>query len=93
MFMQLNQYKLMDQVGQGSYSIVKLAYNVAEDTNYVSTSLMKMILILELWNMVSGNENSFKKETSEESWNFWKNCSNKKRCWGTNNQKSRKSSG
>ena len=51
MFMQLNQYKLMDQVGQGSYSIVKLAYNVAEDTNYVST-LMKMILILELWNMV-----------------------------------------
>ena len=44
MFMQLNQYKLMDQVGQGSYSIVKLAYNVAEDTNYVSTSLMKMIL-------------------------------------------------
>ena len=55
MFMQLNQYKLMDQVGQGSYSIVKLAYNVAEDTNYVSTSsLMKMILILELWNMEYG---------------------------------------
>ena len=54
MFMQLNQYKLMDQVGQGSYSIVKLAYNVAEDTNYVSTSTMKMILILELWNMEYG---------------------------------------
>ena len=35
-YMQLNQYKLMGQVGQGSYSIVKLAYNVAEDTNYVS---------------------------------------------------------
>ena len=39
-YMQLNQYKLMDQVGQGSYSIVKLAYNVAEDTNYVSTKLV-----------------------------------------------------
>ena len=36
-YMQLNQYKLLDQVGQGSYSIVKLAYNVAEDTNYVSS--------------------------------------------------------
>ena len=36
-YMQLNQYKLMGQVGQGSYSIVKLAYNVAEDTNYVSS--------------------------------------------------------
>ena len=35
-YMQLNQYKLMGQVGQGSYSIVKLAYNVAEDSNYVS---------------------------------------------------------
>ena len=39
-YMQLNKYKLMDQVGQGSYSIVKLAYNVAEDTNYVSTKLV-----------------------------------------------------
>ena len=38
--MQLNQYKLMGQVGQGSYSIVKLAYNVAEDTNYVSTRIV-----------------------------------------------------
>ena len=42
-YMQLNQYKLMDQVGQGSYSIVKLAYNVAEDTNYVSTKLGEVI--------------------------------------------------
>ena len=39
-YMQLNQYKLMGQVGQGSYSIVKLAYNVAEDTNYVSTRIV-----------------------------------------------------
>lgn len=40
-YMQLNQYKLMDQVGQGSYSIVKLAYNVAEDTNYAMKILSK----------------------------------------------------
>ena len=36
-YLQLNQYKLMGMVGQGSYSIVKLAYNVDEDTHYVST--------------------------------------------------------
>ena len=36
-YLQLNQYKLMCMVGQGSYSIVKLAYNVDEDTHYVST--------------------------------------------------------
>ena len=35
-YLQLNQYKLMGMVGQGSYSIVKLAYNVDEDTHYVS---------------------------------------------------------
>merc|ERR1719232_495434 len=40
-YMQLNQYKLMGQVGQGSYSIVKLAYNVAEDTNYAMKILSK----------------------------------------------------
>ena len=36
-YLQLNQYKLMGMVGQGSYSIVKLAYNVDEDNHYVST--------------------------------------------------------
>ena len=36
-YLQLNQYKLMGMVGQGSYSIVKLAYNVDEDTHYVSS--------------------------------------------------------
>lgn len=35
-YLQLNQYKLLGLVGQGSYSIVKLAYNVDEDTHYVS---------------------------------------------------------
>jgi [calcium/calmodulin-dependent protein kinase] kinase len=35
-FVQLNQYKLQGVVGQGSYGIVKLAYNQEDDTNYVS---------------------------------------------------------
>ena len=34
-YIQLNQYKLMGMVGQGSYSIVKMAYNMDEDTHYV----------------------------------------------------------
>ena len=34
-YLQLNQYKLMGMVGQGSYSIVKMAYNMDEDTHYV----------------------------------------------------------
>jgi hypothetical protein len=36
MYLQLNQYKLMDSIGQGSYGIVKLAYNEEDDTHYVS---------------------------------------------------------
>ena len=35
-YVQLNQYKLQGVVGQGSYGIVKLAYNQEDDTNYVS---------------------------------------------------------
>ena len=35
-YVQLNQYKLQGVVGQGSYGIVKLAYNLEDDTNYVS---------------------------------------------------------
>ena len=38
-FVQLNQYKLQGVVGQGSYGIVKLAYNQEDDTNYVSMSV------------------------------------------------------
>lgn len=34
-YIQLNQYKLMDSIGQGSYGIVKLAYNEEDDTHYV----------------------------------------------------------
>ena len=39
--MQLNQYKLMGLVGQGSYGIVKLAYNVDDDKNYAMKILSK----------------------------------------------------
>lgn len=40
-FVQLNQYKLQGVVGQGSYGIVKLAYNEEDDTNYAMKILSK----------------------------------------------------
>ena len=67
-YMQLNQYKLMGQVGQGSYSIVKLAYNVAEDTNYVSELLAMKRTGQNSFHV--GNENSFQEKASEEGGNF-----------------------
>lgn len=35
-YTQLNQYKLKDEIGKGSYGIVKLAYNKLDNKNYVS---------------------------------------------------------
>lgn len=35
-YTQLNQYKLKDEIGKGSYGIVKLAYNDLDKKNYVS---------------------------------------------------------
>lgn len=35
-YIQLNQYKLKDEIGKGSYGIVKLAYNKLDKKNYVS---------------------------------------------------------
>uniref|UniRef100_A0A8C4DTE2 Si:ch73-62l21.1 n=1 Tax=Dicentrarchus labrax TaxID=13489 RepID=A0A8C4DTE2_DICLA len=35
---QLNQYKLKDEIGKGSYGVVKLAYNEDDNTYYVSSS-------------------------------------------------------
>ena len=35
-YIQLNQYKLKDEIGKGSYGIVKLAYNNQDNRNYVS---------------------------------------------------------
>lgn len=36
---QLNQYRLEGSLGQGSYGIVKLAYNSDDDTHYVRFNL------------------------------------------------------
>lgn len=40
-YLQLNQYKLMDSIGQGSYGVVKLAYNQEDDTHYAMKILSK----------------------------------------------------
>ncbi|XP_067014704.2 calcium/calmodulin-dependent protein kinase kinase 1 [Anabrus simplex] len=44
-YMQLNQYRLMDAIGQGSYGIVKLAYNEEDDTHYAMKILSKRKLL------------------------------------------------
>ena len=56
-YLQLNQYKLMGMVGQGSYSIVKLAYNVDEDTHYVSSQSGLVWPHIDV-SHIAGNENS-----------------------------------
>lgn len=38
-YTQLNQYKLKDEIGKGSYGIVKLAYNKEDNRNYVKLNL------------------------------------------------------
>jgi len=45
MYIQLNQYKLMDSIGQGAYGIVKLAYNQEDDTHYAMKILSKKRLV------------------------------------------------
>ncbi|ESN96086.1 hypothetical protein HELRODRAFT_67876 [Helobdella robusta] len=37
----LNQYKLKDEIGKGSYGVVKLAYNEQDDTHYAMKILSK----------------------------------------------------
>ncbi|KAG5682200.1 hypothetical protein PVAND_011567 [Polypedilum vanderplanki] len=44
-FMQLNQYRLMEQIGVGSYGYVKMAYNEEEDQHYAMKILSKKKLI------------------------------------------------
>ncbi|VVC29341.1 Armadillo-type fold,Protein kinase, ATP binding site,WD40-repeat-containing domain,Protein kinase [Cinara cedri] len=41
----LNQYKLIDSIGQGSYGLVKLAYNELDDKNYAMKILSKKKLM------------------------------------------------
>lgn len=40
-YLQLNQYKLLDSIGQGSYGVVKLAYNQEDNTHYAMKILSK----------------------------------------------------
>ncbi|XP_052855278.1 calcium/calmodulin-dependent protein kinase kinase 2 isoform X1 [Drosophila gunungcola] len=44
-FHQLNQYKLMEQIGQGSYGLVKLAYSEEDSTHYAMKILSKKRLL------------------------------------------------
>ncbi|XP_074643752.1 calcium/calmodulin-dependent protein kinase kinase 1-like [Tubulanus polymorphus] len=44
-YTQLNQYKLKDEIGKGSYGIVKLAYNQEDDAHYAMKILSKKKLI------------------------------------------------
>ncbi|KAF6217172.1 hypothetical protein GE061_001526 [Apolygus lucorum] len=44
-FLQLNQYRLLDSIGQGSYGLVKLAYNEEDDTHYAMKILSKKKLL------------------------------------------------
>lgn len=44
-YIQLNQYRLMEEIGQGSYGIVKLAYNEQDKNLYALKVLDKMKLI------------------------------------------------
>ncbi|CAJ0578638.1 unnamed protein product, partial [Mesorhabditis spiculigera] len=44
-YMQLNQYRLMEEIGQGSYGIVKLAYNEQDKNLYAMKVLDKIKLL------------------------------------------------
>ncbi|KAI6241491.1 Protein kinase domain-containing protein [Aphelenchoides fujianensis] len=44
-YMQLNQYRLMEEIGQGSYGIVKLAYNEEDRNLYAMKVLDKLKLV------------------------------------------------
>ncbi|XP_053616881.1 calcium/calmodulin-dependent protein kinase kinase 1 isoform X2 [Plodia interpunctella] len=47
-YVQLNQYRLLEPIGQGSYGIVKLAYNEEDDTHYAMKILSKRKLMRRL---------------------------------------------
>jgi len=46
---QLNQYKLKESIGQGSYGIVKLAYNEEDEKHYVSPPTSNTVLKISLF--------------------------------------------
>lgn len=47
-YVQLNQYHLKDEIGKGSYGVVKLAYSEEDDTNYVSKTNTKQGIFARL---------------------------------------------
>lgn len=57
-FLQLNQYKLMDQIGQGSYGLVKLAYSEEDSTHYAMKILSKRRLLRQVGLMKRGPKKS-----------------------------------
>ncbi|XP_046806571.1 probable myosin light chain kinase DDB_G0279831 isoform X1 [Lucilia cuprina] len=57
-FLQLNQYKLMDQIGQGSYGLVKLAYSEEDSTHYAMKILSKRRLLRQAGLMKRGPKKS-----------------------------------
>jgi len=64
---QLNQYRLEGSLGQGSYGIVKLAYNSDDDTHYVKSNSPAPLKTYILIKMISGHENPIQKEVDEKS--------------------------
>ncbi|XP_050679716.1 calcium/calmodulin-dependent protein kinase kinase 1 isoform X2 [Leptidea sinapis] len=44
-YVQLNQYRLLEPIGQGSYGLVKLAYSEEDDTHYAMKILSKRKLM------------------------------------------------
>uniref|UniRef100_A0A336LNS4 calcium/calmodulin-dependent protein kinase n=1 Tax=Culicoides sonorensis TaxID=179676 RepID=A0A336LNS4_CULSO len=61
-FLFLNQYKLMDEIGQGSYGLVKLAYSEEDSTHYAMKILSKRKLLKKAGLLGRGPKN--KKGTS-----------------------------
>lgn len=61
-YLQLNQYRLTDSIGQGSYGLVKLAYNAEDDTHYAMKILSKKKLFKKAG--VFGRPNPNRKEVN-----------------------------
>ena len=62
-YVHLNEYKLDRVLGQGSYGLVKLAYNKEENKNYVRIWNFLHKLHMELF---PGDENSVQEKITEK---------------------------
>lgn len=76
---QLNQYRLKEPIGQGSYGIVKLAYNEEDDQHYVRSFLSPDSLNVSssmdfnsyLFILQLGHEDTLQKKTAAKSRDLW----------------------